>query len=103
MRDQDLGHRPSPRAPGTHAPGTTPDDPRVVLYVRSGCHLCEDARAVVSEVAAEAGAPWAEVDIDAAELTTTYGELVPVVTVDGVRQGYWRLDAGRLRRALAGT
>jgi hypothetical protein len=23
------------------------------------------------------------------------------VTVDGVQQGYWRLDADRLRRALA--
>lgn len=107
MRDQDVGHRASPRAPGTRAPGATPDGPRVVLYVREACHLCEDARAVVAEVAAEAGATWAEVDIDTAadaeELTAAYGELVPVVTVDGVRQGYWRLDADRLRRALTAT
>lgn len=82
---------------------------RVVLYVRQGCHLCEAARDVVAPVAAEAGAAVREVDIDAgddgvpaAELVDRYGELVPVVTVDGVQQGYWRIDAGRVRRALAG-
>ncbi|WP_188037132.1 glutaredoxin family protein [Actinotalea sp. JY-7885] len=78
---------------------------RVVLYVRSGCHLCEVARDVVAPVAAEAGAGVSEIDIDtapdAAELVERYGELVPVVVVDGVQQGYWRIDAGRVRRALA--
>ena len=79
---------------------------RVVLYTRAGCHLCDAARATVLEVTAATGTGWAEVDIDTAEdapaLVEAYGELVPVVTVDGVRQGYWRVDAGRLRRALAG-
>ena len=79
---------------------------RLLLYVRAGCHLCGAAREVVTAVAAEAGVGWAEVDIDGdpkqAGLVDRYGELVPVVTVDGVQQGYWRIDAGRLRRALAG-
>ena len=80
---------------------------RLLLYVRAGCHLCENARDVVTAVAAEAGVGWTEVDIDedpqSAWLVDQYGELVPVVTVDGVQQGYWRIDAGRLRRALAGA
>ncbi|WP_089798356.1 glutaredoxin family protein [Cellulomonas sp. KH9] len=80
--------------------------PRVVLYGRAGCHLCDDARALVERVCGEVGATWAEVDVDvpgpdgrlpADEL----GELVPVVDVDGVRRGYWRIDEARLRRALA--
>lgn len=77
---------------------------RVVLYVRQGCHLCDDARPLVAGVAAEAGAGVDEVDIDdgGPDLVERYGELVPVVTVDGVQQGYWRIDADRLRRALAG-
>ena len=77
---------------------------RVVLYVRQGCHLCDDARPLVAGVAAEAGTGVDEVDIDAGgpDLVERYGELVPVVTVDGVQQGYWRIDADRLRRALAG-
>ena len=79
---------------------------RLLLYVRAGCHLCESARDIVAAVAAETGTGWAEVDIDTApaeqRLVERYGELVPVVTVDGVQQGYWRVDAERLRRALAG-
>jgi glutaredoxin len=80
---------------------------RVVLYGRAGCHLCDDARAVVEAVTAESGATWTEVDIDAAAahdggvLQREYGEQVPVVTVDGVPRGFWRIDAGRLRKALA--
>ncbi len=86
------------------------DSPRVVLFSRPGCHLCDDARAVVVAEAGAAGADWAEVDIDAGphgspyqerDLRAEYGELVPVVEVDGVRQGYWRIEATRVRRALA--
>lgn len=102
MRDQDPGDRSASRA---SVPG--PAEPRVVLYVRAACHLCDDARVVVTTVAEETGEEWAEVDIDtapdAATLTAAYGELVPVVTVDGVRQGYWKLDADRLRRALTAS
>lgn len=79
----------------------TPDRPaRVVLYARRGCHLCDDARAVVAAVAAEHGAAWTEVDVDEAGLADVHGELVPVVEVDGVRVGYWQIDAARVRDAL---
>lgn len=78
---------------------------RVVLYGRVGCHLCDEARDVVRTVCDETGADWSEVDIDAAggsgrDLVAELGELVPVVEVDGVQQGYWRIDANRLRRTL---
>jgi len=80
---------------------------RVVLYGRTGCHLCDDARSVVEAVSAECGVGWTEVDVDAAAehdggaLRREYGEQVPVVLVDGVPRGFWRIDAGRLRKALA--
>lgn len=80
--------------------------PRVVLYGRAECHLCDDARSVVSTVCAEEGEAWVEVDIDAAaersdpSLVERYGDYVPVVTVDGVQQGFWQVDAARLSRAL---
>lgn len=75
---------------------------RVVLYGRAGCHLCDDAREVLAAVVPpEEG--WAEVDVDAdPELRDRYGEYVPVVTVDGVQVGFWRVDPERLRRALGG-
>jgi glutaredoxin len=80
---------------------------RVVLYGRAGCHLCDDARDVVAAVAAESATGWEEVDVDAAAahdggaLRREYGEEVPVVTVDGVPRGFYRIDPDRLRRALA--
>ena len=79
---------------------------RVVLYGREGCHLCDVAREVVARVAEAAGADWVEIDIDAAAaqdggaLQRTYGEYVPVVTVDGVQRGFWRIDSARLAKAL---
>lgn len=76
-------------------------EPRITLYTRSGCHLCEDARAVVSAVAQDVGATWGEVDVDAdPEDRAEYGDLVPVVLVDGTMHGYFSIDAGQLRLAL---
>jgi hypothetical protein len=48
--------------------------PRVTLYTKPGCHLCEDARAVVERVCAELG--------------------------EGRQHDFWRVDADRLRAAL---
>lgn len=81
---------------------TQPDDAsRVLLHVRSGCHLCDEAR----DALAAAGVRWTEVDIDAgpdsADLVARYGELVPVVSVDGVQRGFWRVDPDRVLAALA--
>lgn len=75
--------------------------PRVVVYTRAGCHLCDDASVLVERVCAETGTRWTTVDVDAsAALRDTYGDYVPVVTVDGVQQGFWRIDEDRLRRLL---
>ncbi len=73
-----------------------------MLYSRPGCHLCDDARAVVEAVCAELGERYAEVDITTdADLLRRYGEEIPVTLVDGEQHDYWRVDAARLRRALA--
>jgi glutaredoxin len=77
--------------------------PRVTLYTRPGCHLCDDARAVVAAVCAEQGESFTEIDIDGdPELTRRYGEEIPVTLVDEVQHDYWRVDADRLRQALRG-
>lgn len=79
----------------------TADATRVVLYGRQGCHLCDEARALLRRVQEDTGAAFREVDVDTdPELAERYGELVPVVTVDGVQQGYWRIESARVRRAL---
>lgn len=74
---------------------------RVVLYGKPGCHLCEDARAVVEAVCADVGVDWTEIDITTdPELIRKYGEEIPVTTVDGRQHDFWRVDPARLRKAL---
>lgn len=74
---------------------------RVVVYGKPGCHLCEDAVAVVARVCADVGVGWSERDISGdAELMRTYGEQLPVTFVDGRQHDFWRVDELRLRTAL---
>ena len=85
-------------------PAWMPGDPRVVVYGKPGCHLCEDAERVVAQVCADSGERWRTLDIsDDEALMRVYGEQVPVIFVDGAQHDFWRVDAQRLRRALLGA
>ncbi|QMW65903.1 glutaredoxin family protein [Mumia sp. ZJ1417] len=73
----------------------------MVVYSKPGCHLCEDAVALVGQVCADLGVTWREVDISGdAELMHVYGEQIPVTFVDGRQHDFWRVDPTRLRTAL---
>lgn len=73
----------------------------VTLYGKPGCHLCDDARAIITEVCAELGESFDEVDITTSEeLMRRYGEQIPVTFVDGEQHDFWRVDRARLRAAL---
>jgi glutaredoxin len=75
--------------------------PRVVLYSKPGCHLCDDAREVVAAVCTELGERFDEVDITTSEeLVRAFGEQIPVTFVDGEQHDFWRVDPARLRAAL---
>ena len=81
---------------------TTPPA-RITLIGKPGCHLCDDARAVVERVASDTGTTWNEVSIlDDAALAKEYAEQIPVVLVDGEQHTFWRVDERRLRAALGG-
>lgn len=74
---------------------------RVTLIGKPGCHLCDDARAVVARVAGELSVGWEERDILAdEELYARYWERIPVVLVDGRQHDFWHVDESRLRAAL---
>jgi len=76
---------------------------RVTLYAKPGCHLCDDARAVIARVCAELGESYEEISIlDDPALLERYGEEIPVTLVDGRQHDFWRVDEGRLRAALSG-
>ena len=77
--------------------------PRVTLYGRPGCHLCEAAREVIDRVCADLGETYVEISVDDdPTLLEEYGEEVPVTLVDGRRHDFWRVDESRLRAALSG-
>ena len=80
------------------------DGSRVVVLTRAGCHLCDDAIAVVRAVCAETGDSWTVRDVDAdPALRRRYTEQVPVTFVDGAQHDFWRVDPVRLRAALTST
>jgi glutaredoxin len=82
---------------------TTGRAPRVTLYGKPGCHLCDDAREVIQQVCADLGESFAEVDITTdPALSQRYAEEIPVTLVDGVQHDFWRVDATRLTQALSG-
>jgi glutaredoxin len=75
--------------------------PRVTLYGKPGCHLCDAARSVVDAVCAEAGETYVEVDITSdPALVRRFGEEIPVTFVDGRQHDFWRVDPARLAAAL---
>jgi glutaredoxin len=74
----------------------------VTLYGKPGCHLCEEARAVVDDVRARRPFDLEEVDItrDPA-LEATYRERIPVIAIDGQEALELVIEASELERCLA--
>ena len=76
---------------------------RLTFVGKPDCHLCDDAHAVVDEVIADfPGVELVERSIlDEPELFEAYVEEIPVLLIDDRVHTIWRVDAGRLRTALA--
>jgi glutaredoxin len=78
---------------------------RLTLLTRPGCHLCDDARALVEDVLR--GFPEVAFEersiVGDAELEREYAEEIPVVLLDDRVHTIWRVDRDRLVRALAST
>ncbi|MER7083229.1 Glutaredoxin [Saccharopolyspora kobensis] len=75
---------------------------QVTVMTRDGCHACDDAISDVRRICAELGVAWSAADVDAdVELRAEYGDRVPVILIDGVEHGFWRVEEERFRRALA--
>lgn len=74
-----------------------------MLLGKPGCHLCDDARTVVTGVLAEF--PLATFEersiLDDPRLLDAYAEEIPVVLIDDRVHTIWRVDPARLRKALA--
>lgn len=72
-------------------------DPKVVLYTREGCHLCDNAL----ELLEQHGLTPQLVDIDAQpELRARFTACVPVVEIDGRIRFRGRVEPLLLRRIV---
>ncbi len=79
----------------------------LTLVGKPGCHLCDDAREVVTGVLGSLDADRAarvtleeRSILDDRELADRFAEEIPVLLIDGRVHNYWRIDADRLRAAL---
>jgi glutaredoxin len=73
----------------------------VTLYGKPGCHLCDEARAVVSEALAGRDVDLEEVDVTLDPvLERRYGERIPVLAVDGDELFEYVVDARALAERL---
>jgi glutaredoxin len=85
---------------------------QLTLFVKPGCHLCDEAKLVVdtvigqfraahSGVAASIQLQLEEINIlEDEKLLNTYGEEIPVLQIDGKTHAYWRIDPVRFLAAL---
>lgn len=76
---------------------------RVTLLSKPGCHLCDAARDVVTEVIAKegVGASVEELSIlDDPDLNARYWDEIPVVLINDEVHTIWRVDPDRFALAL---
>jgi glutaredoxin len=83
-------------------PAAAPPAPvPVVLYTRMGCHLCDDALALLRKHQRRFFLQITEVDIDRdAVLMARYGDCVPVVVIGGRERFRGRVNEPLLVRQL---
>ncbi|MDS1271899.1 glutaredoxin family protein [Lipingzhangella sp. LS1_29] len=75
---------------------------RIILVGKADCHLCAEARDVVTRVATQLNLAWTERDLAdcSQEERDEYWDKIPVTFVDGAVHDFWRVDERRLRAAL---
>jgi glutaredoxin len=74
----------------------------VEMMGKPGCHLCDDARAVLRSVLDDfPETEFVEHNIlDDAEMFETMKNDIPVIVVNGRRHAMWRVDANEFRTAI---
>ena len=71
---------------------------RVVVYSRPGCHLCDEAKAVMENSGLSDRFTLEEVNIESdAELLRKYKYDIPVITIDGEEAFRHRVDPGEFK------
>jgi len=76
--------------------------PRLTLYGRGYCHLCEEMLAALAPLRGEFGLVVDVIDVDSdAALEARFGTLVPVLMHADTELCHYHFDAGKVRAYLA--
>jgi len=76
--------------------------PRVIVYTRRGCHLCEIVKESLSKLERHASFTWQEVDVDSdQQLHRKFTDEVPVVFIDGRKAFKYHMNEHEFLRKLA--
>ena len=74
----------------------------VTIYSRSGCHLCDQMKAVVERVGRSVALAVEEIDVSTdPALEARYGSEIPVLLVGGTKAAKYRVTEDELRRILS--
>lgn len=75
--------------------------PKVTLYTRENCHLCDEAKLVIEAVRQEFPFVFEILDVDTkADWQTAYGLEVPVVFINDKKFAKYHVEPERLRQWL---
>jgi hypothetical protein len=74
---------------------------RVELYSRPGCHLCDEAKAVIEPLMDKYGIVLQVTNVDSNDqLREAYGWDIPVIMIEGKEAFRHRVETGALERKL---
>ncbi len=74
---------------------------QVILYTKAGCHLCQDARDMLDEIAAQVEYELTEIDIrHDSETFEQYRYRIPVIFIDETLAAEGRIEYSDLARAF---
>lgn len=75
--------------------------PKVVFYTKAGCHLCEEARDMLDDIAAQTAYELTEIDIRSdQEIFDRYRYRIPVIIIDETTVIEGRIAYSDLARAF---
>ena len=78
-----------------------PESISIEIYSRPGCHLCDEAKAVIEPFVKPYSIELRVTDVDSDEaLRQAYGFDIPVIMINGKEAFRHRVDRGTLERKL---
>ena len=75
--------------------------PHVIVYSRPGCHLCDEAKAVIQNAGCSDNFTLEEINIESDdELLRKYKYDIPVITIDGIEAFRHRVNVDEFKKSV---